>query len=80
MKEDVTTIQEKMQPSQSNHHPNLGMTTRSSGIPYHQEQVVILQKVHRIKGGQGTSQPRSDQVIDLVMIDEYDMLMHIIQM
>ena len=75
MEEDVTTIQEKMQPSQSNHHPNLSRTTRSSGIPYHQEQVVILQKAHKINGGQGMSQSHSDQVIDLAMIDE-----HIIQM
>ena len=80
MEEDVMTIQEKMQPSQSNHHPNLGRITRSSGIPYHPEQVVILQKVLRTKGGQGTSQSHSDQVIDLAMIDEHDILTHIIQM
>ena len=79
-KEDVATIQEGLNVTPSNLHPNLSRITRSSGMPYHSEQMVILQKVIGTKDDQGTSQPHSDQMIDLAMIDEYDMLMHIIRM
>ena len=88
--EDGTTIQEglntvtgkseKLQPAPSNLHPNLGRITRSSGMPYHPEQVSILQKVLRTKDDQGTSQPYSDQVINLAMTNEHDILKHIIRM